>query len=388
MGRERPGRGARTLAVALVALAWSADARAVYQYEVIDLGTVSGGSASYYGHAINNRGEVAGTVSWGGLHHAFLYGGGQMTDLGCLSGGTLSSAVDINDFGMIVGYSGTPHGYHAFAFANGMMADLGTLGGVDSFATAINNRGEIAGTAYTADQTQHVFTYCDGVMTDLSELASFPMNYVGVHGMNDKGEITGSAFTGNGTVSMYVYRGGTMHSVAVSGWLNSDGNDINERGQITGRAWNAASEGRAVLYSEGEAVELGVLPGCSWSSGADINDWGQVVGSNGIGEEETKAFLYDRGDMYDLNALVSGSHAWALSAAHGINDAGWITGWGTNPAGEVHAFILKPIIELGDVNLDAEVNALDTDRPAIVPIFAVEELQEAPASTDRTMRFA
>ena len=48
--------------------------------------------------------------------------------------------------------------------------------------------------------------------------------------------------------------------------------------------------------------------------------------------------------MTDLNSLTSSS-GWTLSDATAINDNGWIAGYGLNPTGQEHAFLLTPIPE-------------------------------------------
>lgn len=71
-------------------------------------------------------------------------------DLGTLAGGINSAATDLNDAGVVVGYSeiGAAGGSHAFVWtAGGGMTDLGTLGGALSTAYAVNNSFEIVGSA-------------------------------------------------------------------------------------------------------------------------------------------------------------------------------------------------------------------------------------------------
>jgi probable HAF family extracellular repeat protein len=47
----------------------------------------------------------------------------------------------------------------------------------------------------------------------------------------------------------------------------------------------------------------------------------------------------------DLNALSGQASGWLLGEAAGINDNGWIVGYGRNPAGQSHAFLLRPVPE-------------------------------------------
>ena len=99
---------------------------------------------------INILGQVVGYADTAeGLQRAFLYSGGQMINLGIIGDRWCSSiAYGINDNGQIVGETFTPEeDRRAFLYKNGVMADLGTLGGNTSVATAINDRGQVAGLA-------------------------------------------------------------------------------------------------------------------------------------------------------------------------------------------------------------------------------------------------
>ena len=175
---------------------------AYYTTSWFDLGTLGGTTSRAV--AINDAGQVAGIADLAGDldAHAFLWGGGQMTDLagangpssvpsalndagqavgwtfdpltwashdvspaplrafihsggafaelGTLSGGT-SQARDISNAGLLVGRSDG----RAFVSAGGTLRDLGTLGGPTSSATAINGRGVIVGSADTASGLRH-----------------------------------------------------------------------------------------------------------------------------------------------------------------------------------------------------------------------------------------
>ncbi|MBT8484600.1 MAG: DUF3466 family protein [Phycisphaerales bacterium] len=96
-----------------------------------------------------------------------------LTDLGTL-GGDLSRALDMNDHGVIVGWSTTaesPRGErHAFVIGEEGMIDLGTLGGPWSEARAVNNAGQIVGVSTTPEGEEHAFYVYQDMLLDLNDL--------------------------------------------------------------------------------------------------------------------------------------------------------------------------------------------------------------------------
>jgi len=123
--------------------------------KAIDLGISEKYSA--YPVAINDNGQIVGNYMVGNYQtdkpyrqqvRAFILDKNGFRDLGTLTGGDSVEAAAINNKGQIVGSATTAEGEtHAFLFDGGKMIDLGTLDGTDSYATAINDNGKIVGTA-------------------------------------------------------------------------------------------------------------------------------------------------------------------------------------------------------------------------------------------------
>ena len=163
-------------------------------YNVTDLGTLGGISATAYD--INNNGQVVGhSPTAAGDHHAFLYSNGSMQDLGAIFFHSRASA--INNSGQVVGSSYTRGGnWHAFLYEGGSMQDLGTLGGAMSNANDINNVGQIVGKALTetSGNHMHAFLYSDGVMWDLQDMIDPASGWTltEANAINENGWIVGS----------------------------------------------------------------------------------------------------------------------------------------------------------------------------------------------------
>jgi probable HAF family extracellular repeat protein len=89
----------------------------------------------------------------GGMLHAFLYSGGTMADLGTLAGPgavAMSAGFGINNLGQVTGASETEGVFsptsqtHAFLYGGGSLTDLGALPGQTySVGVAINDAGHI-----------------------------------------------------------------------------------------------------------------------------------------------------------------------------------------------------------------------------------------------------
>jgi probable HAF family extracellular repeat protein len=118
------------------------------------------------GRAINDAGQV--------VAGSYLWENGVVTNLGGLGSSLYTEALDINNSGLVVGYSSTAAQtvpWHAFIWKQGRMTDLGTLGGPFSTATAINSAGVMVGYSdYVPGSSsfpRHAFLWEDWLMHDL-----------------------------------------------------------------------------------------------------------------------------------------------------------------------------------------------------------------------------
>ncbi len=146
------------------------------RYKLIDIGTFGGPqSFSFFGQArsLNNGGTLVGFADTSTpdpnypnsnplvgadpfIEHGVSWRKGTLTDLGALPGINSSNVSWVNDQGVPAGVSTTGNvdpllGFpaaNAVVWVKGHIFNLGTLdGGYESLATAINNRGQIAGFA-------------------------------------------------------------------------------------------------------------------------------------------------------------------------------------------------------------------------------------------------
>ena len=125
------------------------------------------------------------------------------------------------------------------------------------------------------------------------------------------------------------------------------GNGVNASGQVAG--WSqiagddiAAEHAFLSAANGGALTDLGTLSGGD-SFGFGVNNAGQVVGYSTIASSFVDyAFLYSGGMMTDLNTLIASSSGFTLEQATSISDTGFITGYGTDSSGQIHAFLLTP----------------------------------------------
>jgi probable HAF family extracellular repeat protein len=156
--------------------------------EALDLAGGDNGFAT----AINNRGQISGSVNFGGTFRAVRWVNGVLQDLGTL-GGPTSSAEDINERGQITGTSDTATGgIHAFLWDNGRMIDLGTVGpdGV-TLGSGLNNAGLVVGAGTVQSGEFHALLFQGRTILDLGTLPGATDS--SAFAINERREIVGTS---------------------------------------------------------------------------------------------------------------------------------------------------------------------------------------------------
>lgn len=313
-------------------------------YRLTPLGSLPG-RANSEALAINDAGEVTGGAfgGGGGNEVPFLYNGSTMTSLGIKQGVGQS----INSRGEIAGQAGS----QAFVYDGDKVMLLGSVpgGNAASDAFGINDSGEAVGEAY--GRSTQAFVYNGKNVADLGSLPGG--KFAGAAAINDNGEITGSADVGHGNGHAFLDNGKSMLDLGTLGGSDSSGLGINASGEVTGfSAMKGNRADHAFLYNGSKMIDLGTLPNATDSTGAAIDQTGDVVGWSGSRGKVNHAFLYDSSGLHDLNDLIDpadpflvANPSFVLDEATGINDGGQIVGDGffdSNGRQVFEAFILTP----------------------------------------------
>ncbi len=179
---------------------------------------------------------------------------GLAHQLSPLPSDTVAFGFGINKSGQAVGASGTcanatppfvPAAPHAVLWErDGTAVDLGSLGGEVNVSTAINNRGDVSGTAFTADGSPHAFIWTreTGKMQDLGTVPGF-IGFVNpcCNTINDRREIVGFMFDSDFNSRAFYFWKNSMVDLnsllsarAQKEWVLQAAQSINESGQIAG----------------------------------------------------------------------------------------------------------------------------------------------------------
>jgi probable HAF family extracellular repeat protein len=277
--------------------------------------------------AINQRGQIGFDMRISDfLIHAFLWDGGQITDLGSLDGTGQSHALDINDGGVVLGWSDTLEGVRRFVSHDGqLVASPGET-------WAINDRGHTVGDAL----------YVDGQRIEIPDLGDQPA--IGL-ALNHRDHVTGFAPTPPFHQHAFFWADGQFIDLGTAGGPIGAGLDVNEHDQVVGRMFTPEIFNRPFLYEGGQIIDLGSATGTPSGVASAINNRGDIVGT----DEDTArmpetGWIGRPGNLKSLKALLVDGSCFFMIEAVDINDAGYIVANGIEcGTGRIRAYLFEPV---------------------------------------------
>lgn len=312
-----------TMALAGPSAASPAKAPAAISYRIIPLGVSGGGNAD-----INAKGQVAFTDFVGDVPTANFYDGSGVRNLGTLGGvGAVINAV--NDLGQVVGSAATapPGPFHAFRWSKQTgLVDLSRPGVGNSIATDINNRGQVAGIAVFPESAPNGRAFRWSPRTGMVDLGSLN-NYSGAFAINEAGTAVGYTEgpldPGFLTLAAGWPAAGGLIPLNNFASVASVANDINNAGQIVGSAaFDAGLNDQAFIWTPAGGLRNLGAPGPFLSFAERINEKGLVIGDNFSSPGDRNGFIWSR----ENGVLLIGTPFVDSSDAADVNNLGQVVG--------------------------------------------------------------
>jgi probable HAF family extracellular repeat protein len=313
-------------------------------------------ASAHYAYTVVDPGTFGGPQSFLNLPAV------PLTPQGTLLG-TADTAIpdgDYPDFNPFMVGLPDPYLVHSFESRNGHMTDLGALPGNNSSAVfEVNGNGVGVGMSetattdpYTGWPADHAVMFKNGQVIDLGTL---PGGYESqANDINDRGQVSGFASNaipdpyslfGWGTQSRsFIWQNNRLQDIGTLGGPDAVSTTLNNSGQITGQSYANSTANPATgiptldpfLWQNGRMQDLGTLGGTVGFANW-LNDAGQVVGTSDLaGDNATHPFLWNGTRLIDLGTL-GGANGYANS----LNDQATVVGKADLPDQTHHAFLWK-----------------------------------------------
>ncbi|MHC4212568.1 MAG: hypothetical protein ACYSWP_04240 [Planctomycetota bacterium] len=287
----------------------------------IDLGTLGGDNS--VAHSINNNGRIVGQADSNSFYspHATIFDSNGSTNTSLADE---SAAWSINDYNQIVGYKvfhpdNNDPVNHATIFNTGHDAniiDLGILPGYgSSIALSINNSGQIVGFSTSDMQSQdwRATLFDPNGSSNNIDLGTLGGQISMAFSINESGQIAGSADTADDYRRATLFDpngdGNNIDLGTKTGYFESTAISINNNGQIVGAFYldPIRGENRAMIFDPtgtGNNYDLNELInpalGYTLQGAIHINDNGHIVCHGNNAQGRGRAFLLTPADKGDF----------------------------------------------------------------------------------------
>jgi probable HAF family extracellular repeat protein len=345
------------LILAMVMVGAAATGAQGYQYEVVQLPSLSS-SSSLYSHpqalGLNDAGQVVGYDRFGPggdfKAHVLIWENGVPLDLGVPPGFQNGKGWGINNSGQILANADYDPGngdtiFRPCVWERGgwRNQDLGTLGGQNGIPNKIQRDGTLAvGWAHTATSDVHacIWDLASPAKTDLGTAGGSNSE---ASGINNLGQVVGYNSMADGTQEVpYLWVPNTTINLALplpAGFPNAAPANFNRNMVAVGSAYGSGIPTQACAWFVNlndktayvNTINMPLPSKGSWLYA--INDHCQAVGQYQTSVGKSRAILArvtpGGGRVVDLNDLIPSGSGWELQNASDINNRGEIIGRGT-----------------------------------------------------------
>ncbi len=267
----------------------------------VDLGAAEEGGQSH-ATGINNCGEIVGWTTdaegtFASLQAALWNSALEIEDISSSIGPMVLR--DINDAGNLVGLINSRS--YFWSVRTGLV-DLGGIGGTYSEPFELNNRDEVAGTAYTEEFIGHTFRWT--MATGMEDLHPSGSQWSEGASINDHGDVAGWYYPPTGGVHAVLFRhNGDVVDLNPMGPTDTDypsfAVGVNRNGYIVGDQFfpNGASGDRALIISKRRRSQLLSMdnPNVTATRAIGINRLGQVIGTVSLNDNTSLGVVWQVG---------------------------------------------------------------------------------------------
>lgn len=201
------------------------------------------------------------------------------------------------------------------------------------------------------------FSY--GLSYDITVIRSDLAESLDGYDLNNHGEVIGRAQLLSGETAHFIYRNGKVEYIVIPEVLVEAFRAFNDTGTIVGDYWSDDILSGSFLYKEGVFSDLGAFSKFTkFTEVADVNNNGQAVGGSFDEYRHMNAYISENGVIKNLGTLGG-----VFSQAFGMNNMGQVVGMSLTATNSMHAFLYDGGTM---IDLNVETNTSSWLRPSCI----------------------